>query len=123
MDQYKKEVIGSLDGILDGRCGIMTNFDFKKVRKVMKKLKWEWHNAPFDSKIGAKVPSIELLEATAREQLTKGYAHFLTHDRVYSQSGSGGFEWSFTYYPETRVVTGTLKFVVSEWDCDSVGRC
>ena len=78
---------------------IMDWFDFEKVHKTMRALRWEW--------IGAeeKIPCQGEIRERARKLLT---------DAIQSEMsiGSGGLQ--VTYVP----VEGFLKleFVVSEWD-------
>jgi hypothetical protein len=78
---------------------IMDWFDFEKVHRTMKALRWEW--------IGAeeKIPCQGEIREKARQLLT---------DAIQSETsiGSGGLQ--VTYDP----IEGFLKleFVVSEWD-------
>jgi len=78
---------------------IMDWFDFERVHRTMKALRWEWVGAE------EKIPCQGEIRERARQLLT---------DAIISQTsvGSGGFQ--VTYIP----VEGFLKleFVVSEWD-------
>jgi hypothetical protein len=78
---------------------IMDWFDFEKVHKTMKALRWEW--------IGAeeKIPCQGEIRERARQLLT---------DAIQSEMsiGSGGLQ--VTYVPDEGFIK--LEFVVSEWD-------
>ena len=82
----------SLDNVMDW-------FDFEKVHKTMKSLRWQWDGAE------EGIPCMGEIREKARELLT---------DSIERETsvGYGGFQ--VTYIP----VEGFLKleFVVSEWD-------
>jgi len=78
---------------------IMDWFDFEKVHKTMKALRWEWVGAE------EKIPCQGEIRERARQLLTEAI-------QTEMSIGTGGFQ--VTYIP----VEGFLKleFVVSEWD-------
>jgi hypothetical protein len=78
---------------------IMDWFDFEKVHKTMKALRWEWVGAE------EKIPCQGEIREMARQLLTEAI-------QTEMSMGTGGLQ--VTYIP----VEGFLKleFVVSEWD-------
>jgi hypothetical protein len=78
---------------------IMDWFDFEKVHKTMKALRWEWMDAE------EKIPCQGEIREKARQLLTEAI-------QTEMSIGTGGLQ--VTYIP----VEGFLKleFVVSEWD-------
>lgn len=78
---------------------IMDWFDFDKVYKTMKALRWQW--------LGAEegIPCIGEIREKARELLTQAIEQE-------NSVGTGGFQ--VTYLPAEGFLK--LEFVVSEWD-------
>lgn len=62
---------------------VINNFDFERVYKAMKELHWHW--AKGDG-LGATVPSIDQMKATARQLLVN-----VVNSHEYSLTGTGGF--------------------------------
>ena len=75
---------------------IMQEFDFWKVHKAMKLLKWKW--------VGVGVPDIYEIKKNARYVMSR--AHEVKSGRI----ATGGFEAEVTKHGIS------LKFVLTEWD-------
>ena len=78
---------------------IMDWFDFEKVHKTMRALRWEWVGAE------EKIPCQGEIREKARQMLTQAIETEMS-------IGSGGLQ--VTYIPVERFLK--LEFVVSEWD-------
>lgn len=85
----------------------LNEFDFKRVNKVMKFLKWKWAK-----KIPCHVPSISELKEEASRQLFECLEYSETHKEGWIVS-SGGFE-ACSYY-ENGNIDFSLKFVLTEY--------
>lgn len=88
---------------------IMDNFDFNKVAKVMKYLKWEWAY----SETG--IPEEPELRSSCRKYLSMAYDAGLERKREYTIA-TGGFV--YTYDPEYDELR--LVFEVTGW-CSNNG--
>lgn len=86
-----------IDEIIDG-------FDFKKVRKVMKFLKWEWEPS-------GEIPNKKELRNTARDLLSRAWDNTLSEKMDYVVA-TGGFEVS-TWYSAKKVSFINLSFIIS----------
>ena len=83
---------------------IINGFDFKKVRKVMLLLKWEWALINEDK---VKVPTINELKKTARRLLKM----VIKSEKDNDICGTGGFE--------AEKIDGnwiSLKFILADYD-------
>lgn len=112
-----KSVISSLEEQLKLVDDIMDNFDFHKVYKVMKMLKWTWAF----SENG--VPEEYELRKRARAELNRVLAEVIGGYNEF-QTSCGGFEahakrWPAEKEGEKPCVQLTLKFVLTEWDSDT----
>lgn len=85
----------------------LNEFEFKRVHRVMKFLKWKWAR-----KIPCHVPSISELKEEASRQLFECLEHSETHKEDWLVS-SGGFE-THSYY-ENGNIDFCLKFVLTEY--------
>lgn len=88
----------------------LNNFDFKRVLKTMKKLKWKWASVPYPH-----IPK----EVDLREQATELLLECLEHTEEKKEdwaTGTGGFEANSYYDKDTGDIDFSLKFVVSDWD-------
>jgi hypothetical protein len=92
---------------------IMDEFDFDKVREVMRYLDWKWR--------GEEV-TVKMLEKTARRLLREAADLRLgdykdTHWEQGIICGTGGFQaMAFCNEDKTKVDALDLKFVLTEWD-------
>lgn len=84
---------------------ILDEFDFDKVRTVMKALNWTY----FDS---TEVPTISRIYRMARNLLIAAYAAEPSPEWA---TACGGFEVTRYMYPGDTEKYVTLKFVVTEW--------
>ena len=84
---------------------VMDYFDFDRVHKVMKHLKWTWHDS-------GESPTVAELRRHVRDQMSMCYAKkeygvssggFKT---IYHQGVEDGVEWDFF----------DVSFIVSDWD-------
>lgn len=57
-----------VDDYLEKINDILNRFNFKRVRLVMKALNWKWYTASLE---GEEIPSIERMQATAKDLLTQ----------------------------------------------------
>lgn len=88
---------------------IMDNFDFNKVAKVMKYLKWEWASSV------TGVPEEPELRRSCRQYLSMAYDAGIEYKKGYRIS-TGGFVYS--YHPEFDELR--LVFEVTGW-CSNNG--
>ncbi len=91
--------------------GILDNFDFDKVRRVMEFLNWTWATLPEPD----TVPSTYQLIKSAKKRLEQAYEYAMDNKRD-GYSHSGGFK-AFAEYNETtsEVDYFELEFIVSSW--------
>jgi hypothetical protein len=92
---------------------IMDNFDWKFVRKTMKKLKWSYWDTPEDQ----KAPTIPQLQATA-SRLLHTCAYTLQSGQSEYDCATGGFYAKAKRYPDG--VRFDLWFVLTTWDNEAV---
>jgi hypothetical protein len=91
---------------------IMTNFDFPKVHKVMKKLKWKWASSQTEDKIPSQYELHKKAEQLIRDAMERKVS-FIT----------GGFV--VRYRQGVDPTTGffedvTLSFEVTSWSSENV---
>lgn len=108
---------------------IMTNLDFKEVRKVMKLLNWKWGiNIDPDIQDANGVPKVAHLKATTKDYLIEcincldkaitAKPHRKYHEY---QIGTGGFYWVAMWYKKAdpdseRRLYLDVKFATTTWD-------
>lgn len=90
------------DKYQDAIDDIIDNFDFEKVHKTMKALKWEWTAE-------GGVPEIPSIKKQARKLLKAAFENK-------SYNATGGFEVSYSSDENGEYVR--LMFVVAEWDVE-----
>ena len=118
MTSITKNVISSLEKQLKLVDNVMDNFDFHKVRRVMKMLNWTW--AFSDN----GVPEEYELREHARRELNRVLAEVMDGYNEY-QTSYGGFEayakrWSKEELDsEEPCIQLVLKFVLTDWDTDT----
>jgi hypothetical protein len=88
---------------------ILDEFDFDKVRTVMKALNWTY----FDSE---EVPTISRIYRMARSLLISAYTAEPSQEW---STACGGFEVTRYMYPGDTEKYVTLKFVVTEWSSNN----
>ena len=88
---------------------IMDKFDWKKVQRTMKALKWEW------ACYGA--PTIVQMQERIRYLLNDAamYALKSPKKKFEYMTGTGGFEVHARRYKDSDKIYLELKFVVTEW--------
>ena len=115
MSSTTKDVIGlhqHLQKLIDD---IMDNFNFNKVRKVMKHLNWKWAL----SENG--VPEVYELKETARRLLNECLYEMIMHGEDSWSIATGGFAARATNYKgseesEDSSIGLKLSFKVEDWD-------
>ncbi len=90
---------------------IMTNFDFKKVHKVMSLIKWEW----WDSDVGISIPTIIKIKKNAKSLLEETLKHGIIH-KIDTSISSGGFKAEYIIENDKL----HLYFIVTEWDDECI---
>lgn len=91
--------------------GILENFDFDKVRKVMEFLNWTWAILPEPN----SVPSTYQLIKSAKQRLEEAYEYAMDNKRD-GYSHSGGLKAFAEYNKKTGVVDYfELEFILTSW--------
>lgn len=88
---------------------IINNFDFEKVHKVMKLLKWQW----FSSNTEDKVPSYGELIQQSKSLLTMSVKGLNEHKGNYYSTGTGGFN-AVAIRCEDDYIVVELQFNIAE---------
>ena len=115
MSSTTKDVIGlqrHLQNLIDD---VMDNFNFYKVRKVMKQLNWRWGT----SENG--IPEIYELKEAARRLLNECLYNMIMHGEDSCNIATGGFHAKATNYKgheesEDSSIGLHLAFEVEDWD-------
>lgn len=86
---------------------VMNGFDFERVHKAMKELHWHWDKG---DGLGATVPSIDRMKATARQLLVN-----VVNSHKHSIVGTGGF-WAEKSINYDKPLDGglILRFILEE---------
>lgn len=89
---------------------IMNNFDYDKVRIVMKHLEWEWH--------GTGVPTIDDIRVAARERLETVIKNCMLDAKPEEEYfvSSGGLKATAIKNDYGQITFLQLEFVVVSWD-------
>jgi hypothetical protein len=89
---------------------IMNNFDYDKVRIVMKHLEWEWY--------GKGVPTIDDIRVAARERLETVIKNCLLDAKPEEEYfvSSGGLKATAIKNDYGQITFLQLEFVVVSWD-------
>lgn len=95
---------------------IMDNFDFHKVRKVMKFLNWRW------ALTESGVPEVYELKEEARRLLNECLYSMIQHGEDNWNISTGGFRVRATNYKDTEIeddefhIGLSLSFELEDWD-------
>lgn len=94
---------------------VVKNFDFSKVKKVMKALNWTWKSS------NDKVPSIPQLKKAAKETLWRTYEFAEKNNEEAIWTSSGGFTAKGYYSKNEDKLCLTLFFTIddneyTEWE-------
>lgn len=117
MSSTTKDVISLLGKQMELIDDVMDNFDFHKVRKVMKFLNWTW--AFSDN----AVPEVHELRKEARRHLNRALSGVLSGHSNYMTSSGGFTARAKRYDPETSadkpIIQLSLTFELENWDADT----
>lgn len=89
---------------------IMNNFDFDKVRSVMKHLEWEWY--------GKGVPTVDDIRFAARERIESVIKVCLSEANPNEEyfSSSGGLKATAIKDDYGQITFLQLEFILTGWD-------
>lgn len=87
--------------------GIIENFDFEKVHKVMEFLEWGWQDDG--------VPTIGKLMLSAQKRLEEAFDYCNSNKTNY-YTGSGGFHIKADYDKKEGCTYLELSFQLANWD-------
>lgn len=116
MSSITRDVTGlhkKLQSLIDE---VMDNFDFNKVRKVMKQLNWRWASAEDG------IPEVYELKDSARRLLNECLFSMIQHGEETWNIGTGGFYVHATNYRDSDEgedgfrITLKLSFELTSWD-------